>query len=264
MTGKETLGRNRPQCEVGHLCHEASANHGSDTRLQLDKDPSKHAAWEETHTLTHTTLSLTHSHTHYTHTTHTLTHTTLAHTTLAHTTLAHTTLAHTTLAHTTLAHSTLSHTTLSHTTRSHHTLTHTLSHTLTHSHTHTLTHDLTHTLSLLRTNSSQLSARQMACQCCSMTSSCFPAVLVFFFAFFFSFATLVLLGPSPVSIAVCIRLALKCVRLLVFVLFECLVYRFFVCSLVEGPLYVLLDIGFSSYGYVEVFQGCMWAPRRYG
>ena len=48
MTGKENTGRNRPQCEVGHLCHEASANHGSDTRLQLDTDPSKHAAWEET------------------------------------------------------------------------------------------------------------------------------------------------------------------------------------------------------------------------
>ena len=39
-------------------------------------------------------------------------------------------------------------------------------------------------------NSSELSAHQMACQCCSLRSSCFPAVLVFFFAFFFSFATL--------------------------------------------------------------------------
>ena len=48
-----TRGRNRPQCEVGHLCHEASANHGSDTGLQVDKDPSKHAVL---HSLT---LSLT-------------------------------------------------------------------------------------------------------------------------------------------------------------------------------------------------------------
>ena len=46
--GRETLGRKREQCEVGHLSHEASANHGGDTRLQWDKDPCKHEAWEET------------------------------------------------------------------------------------------------------------------------------------------------------------------------------------------------------------------------
>ena len=84
----------------------------------------------------------------------------------------------------------------------------------------------------LPTNSSELSAHQMACRCCSMRSSCFPAVLVFFSAFFFSFAT------WPVASLYCGMYSAcpQCARLLVFVLFECLVYCFFVCSLAEGPL----------------------------
>ena len=73
-----------------------------------------------------------------------------------------------------------------------------------------------------------LRAHQMPCLCSTLRPSSFTAALDLLSAFFFSFAILVGIGPSPVFIAVCIWLLFLRILILEFVLFGFLVSSFFV------------------------------------
>ena len=154
-----------PTLACGVFVFSAAPLLPSDRPPDLPPSHSYQSHHLHTHSLTHITYTLTHSHTSLTHITHTLTH---SHTSLTHITytLTHTHHLHThhppshslthiththityTLTHTHHLHTHHSHTSLTHSSLTHitYTLTHYL-HSLTHTHSHTsLTHSLTHTL----------------------------------------------------------------------------------------------------------------------